>query len=176
MTYLIHINISPFLEGKKACSCYTFHGDLRRWYLSRQHCLDNGGDLVSLETIEEWSRINDEIQHRTTHRLGYNEWHIGLTNLTGVWRWMNNKTLTYDRWQENEPEYVTYKPFVTMAKNWPIGMKGLFNSLREDLSRGRICEYKRSKLRTRKFSMKYKIKLHKTTLKTNIKYMRVRIN
>lgn len=128
---------SFFFSDTLSCSCYSFHVDLRPWRNSRQHCLDNGGDLVSLETEEEWSYINDKIQKR----VEIIEWHIGLTNLTGTWRWLSNRSLTFDKWQEGEPEKVEYKRYVTMARNWPIGTYGLFNSLREDISRARICEY-----------------------------------
>jgi hypothetical protein len=100
---------------------------------------------VSLETEKEWSTINDEIQQRNTDLPYFNEWHIGLTNLTGTFRWINNESLIYDRWQSGEPEHLAYKPFVTMAKNWPIGKHGLFNSLRGDIPRARICEYRRGK-------------------------------
>ena len=37
-----------------------------------------GGDLVSIETEEEWNFINDEIQRRNTTSYD-NRWSIGLT-------------------------------------------------------------------------------------------------
>jgi len=112
---------------------------VKPWHKSRQHCLSNGGDLVSIETEQEWSLINRKIQNRTD----MDEWHIGLTNLTGAWRWLSNHSLTLNKWQAGEPESVAYKRYVTMAKNWPRGSHGLFNSLRKDIPRARICEYKR---------------------------------
>ena len=37
-----------------------------------------GGDIVSIETEEEWNFINDEIQRRNTTNYD-NKWSIGLT-------------------------------------------------------------------------------------------------
>lgn len=124
-----------------SCSCYSFQVDKLPWHKSRQRCLDNGGDLVSMETEEEWSFVNNKIQQRSDME----EWHIGLTNLTGTWRWLSNHSLTFNKWQIGEPEMVSHKRYVTMAKNWPIGSRGLFNSLRADISRARICEYTKGK-------------------------------
>ena len=41
-----------------------------------------GGDLVSIETEEEWNFINDEIQRRNTTNYD-NKWSIGLTKKKG---------------------------------------------------------------------------------------------
>ena len=51
--------------------------DGESWYWGRHTCSSLGGDLVSFETQEEWSLINDEIQRRNTTNYE-NKWRIGL--------------------------------------------------------------------------------------------------
>ena len=53
-----------------------------------------GGDLVSIETEEEWNFINDEIQRRNTTNYD-NRWSIGLTKKgreldLGEWKTADN--------------------------------------------------------------------------------------
>ena len=50
-----------------------------------------GGDLVSIETEEEWNFINDEIQRRNT------------TNYDNRWSWVSGRTLTICKWGKGEP-------------------------------------------------------------------------
>ena len=57
-----------------------------------------GGDLVSIETEEEWNFINDEIQRRNTTNYD-NKWSIGLTKKkAGNWSWVSGRTLTICKW------------------------------------------------------------------------------
>ena len=47
------------------------------WHWNRNKCQSQGGDLVSIETEEEWNFINDEIQRRNMTKYD-NRWSIGL--------------------------------------------------------------------------------------------------
>ena len=44
---------------------------------NRVICQSQGGDLISIETEEEWNFINNEIQRRNTANYD-NRWSIGL--------------------------------------------------------------------------------------------------
>ena len=50
-----------------------------------------GGDLVSIETEEEWQFINREIKKRATWITG--ALHIGLEKKGGVWTWLSGEQL-----------------------------------------------------------------------------------
>ena len=59
----------------------------------RETCQNQGGDLVSIETEQEWNFINDQIQRRITAHYE-NKWSIGLTKKAGNWTWVNGRPLT----------------------------------------------------------------------------------
>lgn len=91
-----------------------------------------------METEKEWEFINKEIQIRTS--AAANEWFIGLykNSATGNWTWINGKALTMDKWQPGKPKDGDL--YALMAKEWPKGLKGTFNSIKTNVVRGWICE------------------------------------
>ena len=91
-----------------------------------------------MESEQEWEFINKEIQTRKAAR--FNEWYIGLyRNLTtGKWTWINGKPLTIDKWQINKP--LAGDSYTLMAKEFPPGHNGSFNSISGNILRGWICE------------------------------------
>ena len=91
-----------------------------------------------METIEEWEFINSSLKDQIGNR--YNEWHIGLlkNQTTGDWSWINGKPLTFDKWQPNKPRKDDL--YVLIAKDYPPGSFGSFNSIKKGLSRAWICE------------------------------------
>ena len=91
-----------------------------------------------METEKEWEFINKEIQTRRADQ--YDEWHIGLfRNLTtGRWTWINGKPLTIDKWQKNKPR--VNDSYTLIAKEWPPGHNGSFNSITGNVYRAWICE------------------------------------
>jgi hypothetical protein len=137
--------MAMFVSGSAQCSCYTFHGhqSLKSWSESQSLCQENKGDLVSMETVEEWKFIKTQIQNKTTKPSGSNEWWIGLVRRDGEWKWLSNHSLTYDdRWQQGKPDNIAERKYVRIAKNYPPGTYGLFANMRKVLQRGTICEYK----------------------------------
>jgi len=91
-----------------------------------------------METEQEWEFVNKEIQTRAGKKE--NEWFIGLykNETTGHWTWVNGKQLTIDKWQRNKPKDNEF--YVLMAKEYPKGSKGSFNSFNLNVYRGWICE------------------------------------
>ncbi|XP_022808389.1 natural killer cells antigen CD94-like [Stylophora pistillata] len=67
-------------------SCYSFKASLKTWNESRSFCRKQGGDLVSIETEEEWMFIKEEIENYREQ-----QWYIGLVRESGIWTW--GKTL-----------------------------------------------------------------------------------
>ncbi|XP_048589535.1 uncharacterized protein LOC5501290 isoform X2 [Nematostella vectensis] len=134
---------------KECESCYSFHDDIMSWLLSRQQCSVAGGDLVVMETKEEWAFITEQIQTKTVPD-GSNESFIGM-EIPDNWKkgeplkWKNgaNFTLT-DKWQSGKPtanEGEQRTSSVLISRDYMF--KGSLNSIRYDLQRGRICEYKK---------------------------------
>ena len=109
----------------------------RTWRKARTSCKDNKKDLVAIETEREWQFITNELKNRTTRK---NEWHIGLFwNLTVTnWTWVNRKPLTTKKWRDSEPNRNSH--YALIAKEWPTGSYGKFDSIRNDIKRAWICE------------------------------------
>ena len=138
LTFSLPFSWSP--DSQKACSCYTFEngtGKGKSWQEANKSCRFNKNHLLVLETLREWEFINKTMKGRTG--IKYPEWHIGLfKNLTtGKWTWINGKPLTIDKWQKDKPDDESY---ALIAKEWPPGNYGTFNSIRGDIQKGWICE------------------------------------
>ena len=108
----------------------------KSWTDNQNSCKDKGGDLVSMETEEEWKYVNSQIQSITLASL--NEWHIGLKKVGQHWMWVSGKPLTIVKWQKNEPSGDGN--VVVMSKNYPAGTQGLFNDLPDSNKKAFICE------------------------------------
>ena len=61
--------------------------------MSRSSCEKRGGDLISIETEEEWDFITSEIHDNTEEG-----WHIGLVRENGSWTWVSGRPLTICKW------------------------------------------------------------------------------
>ena len=100
-------------------------------------CRGKGGNLLVLETEEEWRLINEAIQQHDNNFD--NEWYIGLRKVRGNWTWVNGKPLTFDRWRYKEPNGDGEE--VIMSKEYPPGEYGQFNDQNWARKEGFICEY-----------------------------------
>ena len=118
---------------------------LRRnsWLWVREACQNQGGDLVSLETEDEWNFINDQIQRR----IYENKWSIGLTKKAGNWTWVNGRPLTICKWEQGEPRGEHHAAF--MYKRSSNGEQGVFGGVNGTSLGNRhayICEISEGKL------------------------------
>ena len=128
-------------DGQKACSCYTFENvsnGVRNWQKANDFCTFNTKHLLVLETLQEWEFINKTLKDQTANE--YDEWHIGLfkNSTTGNWTWVNGKPLTIDKWQPGKPDNGAV--YALIAKQYPPGYYGLFNSIKAYIRRAWICE------------------------------------
>jgi len=141
---MIHIFLfgAGISEGDKSCSCYTFEiyekDSPMNWVQAKDACKLKNKHLVVMETEQEWEFITKEIQTRQSGR--HDEWFIGLyKNLsTGKWTWVNGKALTISKWLKDRPRIVHF--YTIMAKEFPLGIKGSFNSIHGNVYRAWICE------------------------------------
>ena len=127
-------------------SWYIISVDGESWYWSRHTCSSLGGDLVSFETQEEWSLINDEIQRRNTTNYE-NKWRIGLKKRARNWTWVSGRPLTISKWGQGEPSGKRDAAF--MYKRFRNGKQGVFgcdNGTSGKKQHAYICEIAESEL------------------------------
>ena len=128
------IKVLVFLIGCQPTrfkSSYIFSESVRDWNNSRRVCNDQGFDLVSIETEEEWQFINDEIQKRGTWNTS--AWHIGLWKIGGVWSWLSGEQLNISKWRDSEPD--GNDDYAEISKR-----EGLFNGISQNDENAHICE------------------------------------
>ena len=84
-------------------SWYIFSEWGKTWGFNQRTCRDQGGDLVSIETEEEWMFINNEIRKRS-----FKFYHIGLEKKADMWTWLSGKPLTICQGGGNRPSRGKY--------------------------------------------------------------------
>ena len=122
------------IECQATCfknSSYIFSKSGRGWYQNREVCYSQGGNLVSIETEEEWKFIKHEIQKRGTWNTS--AWHIGLWKIGGVWTWLSGKQLNISKWRDSEQD--GNGEYAEISKNG-----GLFNGIPWSDENAYICE------------------------------------
>ena len=116
------------------------------WLWARETCQNQGGDLVSIETEEEWNFINDQIQRRNTTYYE-NKWSIGLTKKAGNWTWVNGRPLTICKWEQGEPRGEHDAAFMyKRSSNGEQGVFGGVNGTSTKYNHAYICEISEGKL------------------------------
>ena len=90
-----------------------------------------------MESEREWQFITNELKNRTAKN---NEWHIGLfwSRTVSNWTWVNGKPLTIMKWRDSDTSGNSF--YAVIAKEWPRGSYGKFESIRGDIKRAWICE------------------------------------
>ena len=106
-------------------SSYIFSKSGKDWNNSRRVCNDQGFDLVSIETEEEWQFISNEIQKRGTWNAS--AWHIGLWKTGGVWTWLSGEQLNIE--PDGNDDYAE------ISRN-----RGLFSGISRNDKNAYICE------------------------------------
>jgi len=131
--------ISPFIAVSLAnfqCSCYTFYDNTtnRDYSVSTRDCRAKEGQLVSLETLEEWTFIKTQLQTRST-----NQWWIGLSRENGVWQWVSGQNLTYDKWKPGLKLFTNGQTHAFIKKNEGVLENGYWYNFK-----GSICEQRKT--------------------------------
>ena len=108
------------------------------WSWNRVICQSQGGDLISIETEEEWNFIDNEIQRRNNTNYD-NRWSIGLEKMAGNWTWVSGRPLTICKWGKGEPSGEHNATFMNkLNRNGEQGVFGSINRLRQGYAY--ICE------------------------------------
>ena len=129
------IEVLVFLiEYQATCfknSSYIFSKSGRGWCDNKDVCYEQGFDLVSIETEEEWQFISNEIQKRGTWNAS--AWHIGLWKTGGVWTWLSGEQLNISKWRDSEQD--GNDDYAEISRNG-----GLFNGISQNDKNAYICE------------------------------------
>ena len=139
------------IECQATCfknSSYIFSKSGGYWLDNMDVCFSQRGDLVSIETEEEWQFIRNEIQQRGTGNSS--AWHIGLKKnwvrtwvsglwKRGVWIWNSGEQLNISKWRDSEPDGNEKK--AEISKNG-----GLFNGIPRNHTGAYICEIPEGKI------------------------------
>ena len=140
---LYHFVECPNITFKN--SWYIFSVKGLSWLWNRETCRSQGKDLVSIETEEEWTFINDEIQRRkATCSSSIHMWSIGLTKNAGNWTWVSGRPLTICKWGKGEPSGENDAAF--MYKRSSHGERGVFGSGGRIWGQTYICEISMGRL------------------------------
>ena len=116
------------------------------WLWVREACQNQGGDLASIETEDEWNFINDQIQRRNTTPYK-NKWSIGLTKKAENWTWVNGRPLTISKWEQGEPRGEHDAAFMyKRSSNGEQGVFGGVNGTSIGYHHAYICEISEGKL------------------------------
>ena len=128
---------------KNSWYIFSVHGWC--WLWNRETCQRQGGDLISIETEEEWKFINDEIQRRNT-LYNRSKWSIGLTKKAGNWTWVSERPLTIRKWGKGEPSGEHDAAF--MYKWFSNGTRAVFGSVNSTSApwQAYVCEISKGKL------------------------------
>ena len=81
-------------------SCYRFHQSTNgNWQQNRQQCQREDGDLVRMETRNEWLFVRDILQTKSDVRsrqlavsASEKGWHVGLVQDSLTWIWVGTET------------------------------------------------------------------------------------
>ena len=125
--YILNAVVSVEYKGK---SCYTFHTTGMSWTANRDACKKTGGDLISIETQDEWSYISSELRMSSVKSNA--GWHVGLEQYNGQWVWINGKSFDVGHWGSQEPSGDG--PYTMMDS------KGKLFDIAEKDNNGFICE------------------------------------
>ncbi|XP_056591962.1 C-type lectin domain family 4 member M-like isoform X2 [Triplophysa dalaica] len=78
-------------------SLYFFSSEKNNWTESRRYCTQRGADLFIINNIEEQYFVGNTSDSSTQHI-----W-IGLYKVADTWKWVDNSTMTSERWGDKEP-------------------------------------------------------------------------
>ncbi|KAL5010854.1 hypothetical protein ScPMuIL_013159 [Solemya velum] len=79
--------------------CYQFNNEMLDWDDAHSTCISAGGDLLSIETIQESAYITGRILSMATHAwIGAND-----RSIESGWKWSDGKPFAFLNWRAGEP-------------------------------------------------------------------------
>ena len=115
------------------------------WKWNRFVCKSQGGDLISIETEEEWNFINNQIQGWNTTNYE-NKWSIVLKKKARNWTWINGRPVTICKWGQGEPSGEHNAAFIyRRSSNGERGVFGSVDRARWGNLTAYICEISKGK-------------------------------
>ncbi|KAM8737851.1 uncharacterized protein AB9X84_022766 [Acanthopagrus schlegelii] len=91
--------------------CYYFAfskiDGLKPWPKAREFCQTHGGDLAIIDTKDKENATVTHLLRKLDPEVRQGFW-MGLknTNVKGIWKWLNGKTLVEGYWMDGEPNTI----------------------------------------------------------------------
>ncbi|KAM4611435.1 ladderlectin-like [Polymixia lowei] len=88
----------------KYCSrCFIYVPTRRTWAESERNCLSLGGNLASINSAQEYHRVQDMIRKLAK---GFPRTWLGGHDATqeGVWLWSDGEQFSYTNWHHGQPD------------------------------------------------------------------------
>ncbi|XP_068673405.1 uncharacterized protein [Montipora foliosa] len=137
-----YTDVSWSSYAASSCSTYEVFKADTIWTAAQKEC---GGDLVAMESEEEWHFLKSKVNDLTFRNKYGLRWHIGLRMQSDKWCWTSRNDTCIEakvgsqRWNQGEPNYLQKESCVEMLTS------GLYNNIpcnRNDVAIGYICERK----------------------------------
>ncbi|KAI7793398.1 putative CD209 antigen-like protein E [Triplophysa rosa] len=94
-------------------SIYYISSELKSWSDSREDCKQREADLVIINSKEE-----QEFMQNATAVYGYYTFWIGLRKEEGLWKWIDETTLTTSFWINGYPRFYNHYCARTSSQGW----------------------------------------------------------
>ncbi|KAA0701397.1 C-type lectin domain family 4 member M CD209 antigen-like protein 1 [Triplophysa tibetana] len=94
-------------------SFYYISSELKTWNYSREDCKERGGDLVIIKSKEQ-----QEFIQNATAGYGFDPFWIGLRKEEGLWKWIDEITLTTSFWIDGYPRSNNRYCARTSSSGW----------------------------------------------------------
>uniref|UniRef100_A0A673AXW7 C-type lectin domain-containing protein n=1 Tax=Sphaeramia orbicularis TaxID=375764 RepID=A0A673AXW7_9TELE len=114
-------------------NCYKLKDDTAKsWSDARRDCVEEGGDLVSVNSAEEEQYIISRLDSPT----GISLWMGGHDSVTeGGWEWTDGSPFRYIRWNAGNPDNYNGEDCLSILIN-----SGFWNDDNCNAKRGYICK------------------------------------
>lgn len=81
---------------------YVLIEDHKTWYEAQVYCKEKYFDLLIVQNVEEWTRLQETVQYALTSVA----W-IGMYNDINSWRWSyQDENMTFMAWRSDQPNNV----------------------------------------------------------------------
>lgn len=83
---------------------YWICNDGQSWDQARATCMAAGGDLIAIGSSQEENFIERELDRSREYWIGLDQKNASGAGEDGTWEWSDGSALTFERWNNGEPD------------------------------------------------------------------------